>query len=268
MSTQAAHASNAGHGTSLNRVAAMATLHCLTGCAIGEVLGMVIGTALGLSNPATIALAVTLAFIFGYSLTMLPLLRAGLAVAVALPIAFASDSFSIAVMELVDNGVMLAIPGAMDAPLWNPLFWGSLGFALVVAYVIAYPVNRHLIARGQGHAVVHAYHGHEGHDATDTATKGLGSTRRLILIGIAAMTFTIGVATAGAVLIGSHTGTSDDKGGEHPGMSGGGDANTTVPSANGGIRTAPLRLDMQGTHDARVTPPSSDSRPIDGRSVE
>src|ERR687897_2248995 len=161
------HARSMNHaahgGGSLNRLAALATLHCLTGCAIGEVLGMVIGTALGWSNAGTIALAVFLAFVFGYSLTMVPLLRAGMAIAVALPLAFASDSFSIAVMELVDNGVMLAVPGAMDAPLTNPLFWGALAFALVVAYVVALPVNRYLIARGQGHAVVHQYHGHDAH---------------------------------------------------------------------------------------------------------
>src|SRR5689334_17907530 len=113
---------------SLNRTAFTATLHCLTGCAIGEVLGMIIGTALGWSNPATIALSVVLAFLFGYSLTMLPLLRSGLALGVALPLAFASDSLSIAVMELADNAVILAIPGAMDAGLSSPLFWGSLAF--------------------------------------------------------------------------------------------------------------------------------------------
>jgi Domain of unknown function (DUF4396) len=125
MSSGHAHAATHDeHAGSLNRTAAAATLHCLTGCAIGEVLGMVIGTALGLGNPATIAIAVLLAFVFGYSLTMLPLLRAGLALAVALPLAFASDSFSIAVMELVDNGIMLGVPGAMDATLSSALFWG------------------------------------------------------------------------------------------------------------------------------------------------
>jgi hypothetical protein len=196
-------------GGSLNRLAALATLHCLTGCAIGEVLGMVIGTALGWSNAATIALAVTLAFVFGYSLTMVPLLKAGMAVAVALPLAFASDSFSIAVMELVDNGVMLAVPGAMDAPLTNPLFWGALAFALAVAYVFAFPVNRYLIARGQGHAVVHQFHGqHEGADSMHGhkdhgpgSGGGLGSSRKFIAIGLAAMAATIGIATAGAMFV-------------------------------------------------------------------
>jgi hypothetical protein len=144
--------------TSLNRTAFSATLHCLTGCAIGEVLGMVIGTALGWSNFATIALAVVLAFFFGYSLTMIPLLRSGLALATTLPLAFAADTLSITVMEIVDNAVMLVVPGAMEAGLGSFLFWGSLAFALAVAFVAAYPVNRYLIARGRGHAVVHEYH--------------------------------------------------------------------------------------------------------------
>jgi len=144
--------------TSLNRTAFSATLHCLTGCAIGEVLGMVIGTALGCGDVATIALAVGLAFLFGYSLTMIPLLRSGLALATTLPLAFASDTLSITVMEIVDNAVMLVVPGAMEAGLGSFLFWGSLAFALAVAFVAAYPVNRYLIARGRGHAVVHEYH--------------------------------------------------------------------------------------------------------------
>ena len=150
----------AAKDSSLNRTAFSATLLCLTGCAIGEVLGMVIGTALGWSNLATIILAVVLAFFFGYSLTMLPLLRSGLTVAVALPLAFASDTLSIAVMEVVDNAIMLVVPGAMEAGVGSILFWGSLAFALVVAFVAAYPVNRYLISRGRGHAVVHQYHGH------------------------------------------------------------------------------------------------------------
>ena len=144
----------------MNRLAFSATAHCLTGCAIGEVLGMVIGTALGWGDFATIALAVVLAFFFGYSLTMLPLLRSGMALAAVLPLAFAADTLSIAVMEIVDNAVMLLIPGAMEAGLTNLLFWGSLAFALVVAFVVAFPVNRYLISRGKGHAVVHDHHGH------------------------------------------------------------------------------------------------------------
>ena len=148
------------HGGSLNRVAFMATAHCLTGCAIGEVLGVMIGTALGWGNFETIVLAIALAFLFGYSLTMLPLLRAGLGLAVALPLAFASDTLSIGVMEIVDNAIILVVPGAMEAGLADPLFWGSLAIALLIAGACAYPVNRYLIARGKGHAVVHAYHGH------------------------------------------------------------------------------------------------------------
>ena len=151
-------------GSSLNRLAFSATAHCLTGCAIGEVLGMVIGTALGWGNVATIVLAVVLAFFFGYSLTMVPLLRFGLALSTVLPLAFASDTLSITIMEIVDNLIMVLIPGAMDAGLTNPLFWGSLAFSLAVAFVAAFPVNRWLIARGKGHAVVHQYHGgHEHH---------------------------------------------------------------------------------------------------------
>ena len=148
------------HAASLNRVAFSATAHCLTGCAIGEVLGMIIGTALGWSNWPTIALAIVLAFFFGYSLTMLPLLRSGIVLAAAIPLALASDTLSIAVMEIVDNAILLVIPGAMEAALADLLFWGSLAFALAVAFVAAYPVNRWLIARGRGHAVVHAHHGH------------------------------------------------------------------------------------------------------------
>ncbi len=139
----------------LNSLAVSATVHCLTGCAIGEVLGMVIGTALGFSDLGTIVLAVALAFLFGYSLTSLPLLRSGLALGSVIPIALAADTVSIAIMEIVDNAVMLLIPGAMEAGLDSLLFWGSLAFALVVAGLIAFPVNRWLIARGKGHAVVH-----------------------------------------------------------------------------------------------------------------
>lgn len=153
------HHHHAGHGGgSLNRIAWMATLHCLSGCAIGEVLGMVIGTALGWGNLETIALAVFLAFISGYAMTMLPLLRTGMKPAAATRLALAADTASIAVMEVVDNLIMLVVPGAMDAPLDSVLFWGSLTIALAVAAVAAFPVNRWLIARGMGHAVVHTHH--------------------------------------------------------------------------------------------------------------
>ena len=143
---------------SLNRVAFSATVHCLTGCAIGEVLGMVIGTALGWGNGATIVLSIALAFLFGYSLTMLPLLRGGVPLAAAIPVALAADTISITIMEIVDNAIILAIPGAMDAGVTDLLFWGSLAGSLIVAGAAAYPANRWLIARGRGHAVVHAHH--------------------------------------------------------------------------------------------------------------
>ena len=142
-------------GRALTATAVSATLHCLTGCAIGEIAGMAIGTALGFSQWGTVALSIVLAFVFGYSLTSLPLLRAGLALAAVIPIALASDTFSIAVMEMIDNLVMVVVPGAMEAGLGSLLFWGSLAFALSLAFVAAVPVNRWLIARGKGHAAVH-----------------------------------------------------------------------------------------------------------------
>ncbi len=142
-------------GSALTAMAASATLHCLTGCAIGEVTGVVVGTALGFSDLGTIALAIGLAFLFGYSLTSLPLLRAGMAVAAVIPIALATDTLSIAVMEVVDNAILLLIPGAMEAGVGDVLFWGSLAVALVIAGFVAFPVNRRLIARGKGHAVLH-----------------------------------------------------------------------------------------------------------------
>src|SRR5687768_14287120 len=142
-------------GSALTGVAVSATLHCLTGCAIGEITGMAIGTALGFTDFQTIALAVGLAFLFGYTLTSLPLLRAGLALGAVIPIALASDTFSIAVMEIVDNGIMIAVPGAMEAGLGDIIFWGALSFALAVAAAFAYPLNRWLIKRGRGHAAVH-----------------------------------------------------------------------------------------------------------------
>jgi hypothetical protein len=148
----------AGGALSLNRLALSATAHCLTGCGIGEVLGMVIGTALGWGNLETIALAVVLAFAFGYLLTMRPLLASGMRPAQAGRVALAADTASITIMEIVDNLIMLAIPGAMDAPLDSVLFWGSLAVALALAGAAAFPVNRWLIARGKGHSLVHAHH--------------------------------------------------------------------------------------------------------------
>ena len=157
----AAHGHHGDHDAgsqSLNRIAASATTHCLTGCAIGEVLGFVIGTWRGWGDFETIALAIALAYVFGYAFTLAPLLRARLALGTALGLAFAADTLSITVMEIVDNAVLLVVPGAMDAGLGDALFWASLAFALAVAWVAAFPVNRWLIARGRGHAVVHEHH--------------------------------------------------------------------------------------------------------------
>ena len=163
------HASHehAGHGPEhvtggVRAMAASATLHCLTGCAIGEIAGLIIGTAAGLGVGLTIALSVTLAFAFGYALSTLPLLRVGLPVGTALGVVLAADTLSILTMEVVDNAVMAAIPGAMDAGLVNSVFWVGLLVALAAAFVAAYPVNRFLMARGKGHALTHAYHGAAG----------------------------------------------------------------------------------------------------------
>ncbi len=139
-------------------LAVSATIHCLTGCAIGEVFGMVMGVAFGWSNAATVALSVVLAFFFGYSMTLWPLFAGGMTFRVAAGLALASDTLSITVMEIVDNAVVLMIPGAMDAGLSSLLFWGSLALSLGVAFIAALPVNRWLISRGRGHALVHAHH--------------------------------------------------------------------------------------------------------------
>ncbi|MEV6793659.1 DUF4396 domain-containing protein [Streptomyces sp. NPDC051320] len=156
---QGDHGEHGGHagGTSW-RAAAQATLHCLTGCAIGEILGLAIGTAAGLHNGATVALSILLAFVFGYALTMRGVLRAGVPVRRALKVALAADTVSIAVMEIIDNTVMVGVPGAMNAGLADVLFWTSLAGSLALAFVVTTPVNRWMIVRGKGHAVVHAYH--------------------------------------------------------------------------------------------------------------
>ena len=146
--------------TIFNSTAVSATLHCLTGCAIGEILGLVLGTVLGFSSIGTVALAVSLAFVFGYSLSMLPLLKSGLVLKTALSIALAADTLSITTMEIVDNMVMLIIPGAMESGLVNPVFWLALAVALTVAFFAALPVNGYLITRGRGHALAHKYRGH------------------------------------------------------------------------------------------------------------
>lgn len=160
------HDEHAGHDMGgLNKMAASATLHCLTGCAIGEILGLVIGTAAGLSNGVTIAISIGLAFFFGYTLSTLPLVKAGLGFFGALSIVLAADTLSIATMEIVDNSVMAIIPGAMDAGLINVVFWIGMAIALSAAFVAAYPVNRYLLQRGKGHALTHEYH----HGAADAA---------------------------------------------------------------------------------------------------
>jgi Domain of unknown function (DUF4396) len=153
----AAHSAQHHAPSSLNRTAFSATVHCLTGCAIGEVLGMVIGTGLGMANWATVVLSVALAFIFGYALTMLPLVRRGIPLTTAIALAFASDTASIALMEVVDNVIMVYIPGAMDAGPMTALFWGSLIASLLIAGAMVFPLNRWLIRRGLGHAVIHGY---------------------------------------------------------------------------------------------------------------
>jgi Domain of unknown function (DUF4396) len=177
------------HGTQdLTGLAVSATLHCLTGCAIGEVAGMIVGTALGFSNWGTVALSVALAFLFGYGLTSLPLLRAGLALAAVVPIALASDTLSIATMEVVDNAVMLLVPGALEAGLGDVLFWGSLAFSLAIAGAVAVPVNRWLIARGRGHAVVH-----------ETGIHGGPDTRVVGAVALVGFLFGAGVLAAEAI---------------------------------------------------------------------
>ena len=177
----------------INALAASATLHCLTGCAIGEILGLMIGTAAGLTNGVTIAISVALAFVFGFGLSMLPLLGAGVAAGAALRVVFAADALSIATMEVVDNAVMAVIPGAMGSGLVNPIFWLSLMLALAVAYVAAYPVNRYLLERGKGHALTHAFHeGHDGH----TEPTGHPAKRRYavdtVTLAVALAAFMIG----------------------------------------------------------------------------
>lgn len=155
------HSDHAGHGGSINAMAASATLHCLTGCAVGEILGLIIGTSIGLGNVGTIVLAVGLAFLFGYTFSTLPLLKRGLAFGAALSVVFAADTLSILTMEIVDNVVMALIPGAMNAGLVNWLFWISMLIALSAAFVAAYPVNRYLLSRGKGHALTHDHHAAE-----------------------------------------------------------------------------------------------------------
>lgn len=147
----------------INHTAVSATLHCLTGCAIGEVTGLIIGTAFGLETHVTILLAIALAFLFGYTLSTLPLLKMGVGFFAALSVVFAADTLSIATMEVVDNVVMALIPGAMNSGLVSPLFWIAMPLSLVAAFIAAYPVNNYLLSKGKGHALVMKYHGNHNH---------------------------------------------------------------------------------------------------------
>lgn len=194
----APHQDHHGHDMgSSNRMAVSATLHCLTGCAIGEVLGLIIGTALGLSTIATIALAVSLAFFFGYTLSTLPLLRAGLGVGTALSVVLAADTLSIATMELVDNAVMAVVPGAMEAGLVNPVFWLAMPLALTVAFFAALPVNKWLLARGKGHALTHEFHGAE------VTRRWIPALQTPVLIAVIAAFFVGGLVVSVADELGS-----------------------------------------------------------------
>ena len=190
-------------------MAASATLHCLTGCAIGEIAGLIIGTAVGLSNLGTIVLAIALAFLFGYSLSTLPLVKAGLGFFAALGVVLAADTLSIATMEVVDNAVMAAIPGAMDAGLSNPVFWLGMMVALTAAFIAAYPVNRYLLSRGKGHALTHHYH--HGTQATDwrryIPSFGSGALAAVI---VAFMLGGLVVAAASGLGTGGHGGEASD----------------------------------------------------------
>lgn len=181
------HQHSHDHGSGLNGLALGATLHCLTGCAIGEIVGMVFATALNLSNGASVVVSIAFAFFFGYGLTSLPLLRAGLAVSAVVPIALASDTLSIGLMEIVDNAIVLIIPGAISASLADLLFWGSLTFALAIAGAAAYPLNRWLLARGKGHAAVH-----------ETGIHGGPSLRLVAALALAGFVFGTIVLITGA----------------------------------------------------------------------
>jgi hypothetical protein len=191
----------------VNAMAASATLHCLTGCAIGEIAGLVVGTALGLGDVATIALAVGLAFLFGYLLSTLPLVKAGLGFFGALGLVLAADTLSIATMELVDNAVMAAIPGAMDAGLSNPIFWLGMMVALTAAFVAAYPVNRFLLGRGKGHALTHGYH---------VAGDVIGWRRFVPSLGSGALAAVIVAFMLGGLLVAATSGLEADGHGRAP----------------------------------------------------
>jgi hypothetical protein len=203
----------------LNAMAASATLHCLTGCAIGEILGLLIGTAMGLSNSLTVALSVTLAFAFGYTLSTMPLLKSGLAVSVALRVVLAADTLSILTMEVVDNAVMVVIPGAMEAGLVNVTFWLSMALALSAAFVAAYPVNRFLLQRGKGHALTHHYH-HE-HDEGPRWTRYLPAPAPAVLAAVITAFMLGGLVVSVADRVAQEPTTDHGAHGWHVGASGG-----------------------------------------------
>ena len=190
-----------GHSTGgVNAMALSATLHCLTGCAIGEIAGLMIGTAVGLATGWTIALSVTLAFLFGYALSTLPLLKAGLAVGAALSVVLAADTLSILVMEIVDNAVMAALPGAMEAGLVNVTFWIGMMVALTAAFFAAYPVNRYLLQRGKGHALTHEYHG---------AAPATGARRFIPSLSTATLVAAIAAFLLGGLVVSAAAETED-----------------------------------------------------------
>lgn len=203
-----AHAHHGHGGGSLSSMAASATLHCLTGCAVGEVLGLIIGTAAGLSNGTTIVLSIALAFLFGYTLSTLPLLRSGLAVGAAVTLVFAADTLSIATMEVVDNLVMALIPGAMDAGLVNPTFWVGMPISLTVAFFAAYPVNRSLLRRGKGHALTHEHHG--------TSGPVTGARRFIPTFGTGALVAVIAAFMVGGLTVSTADDLSQDTAGQSP----------------------------------------------------
>jgi hypothetical protein len=203
---------HAGMG-GVNSMALSATLHCLTGCAIGEIAGLMIGTAIGLNTGWTIALAVSLAFLFGYALSTLPLLKTGLGFGSALAVVFAADTLSIATMEVVDNAVMALIPGAMDAGLVNAVFWLSMMIALTAAFLAAYPVNRYLLGRGKGHALTHAYHGAEA--ATTGARRYIPTLSTATLTGAIVAFMLGGLVVSIAAELGQGPDEDTDGGGGH-----------------------------------------------------
>jgi preprotein translocase subunit SecG len=199
----------------VNTMALSATLHCLTGCAIGEIAGLMIGTAIGLSTGWTIVLAISLAFLFGYTLSTLPLLKAGLGVGTALSVVLAADTLSIATMEVVDNAVMALIPGAMDAGLVNVVFWVAMMIALTAAFVAAYPVNRYLLQRGKGHALTHEYHGATGDVSGVRRFIPALATSTLVAAIVAFMLGGLVVSFAAELGVGQDTGSGGGAGGGH-----------------------------------------------------